>query len=43
MYNFTAKYQNLELCDYEMKHFITEFNAQMIVLMQDKRNKPVIC
>ena len=43
MYNLTAKYRILELCDCEMKHFITEFNAQMIVLMQYKRNKLVIC
>ena len=30
MYNLTAKYRILELCDCEVKHFITEFNAQMI-------------
>ena len=42
MYNLTAKYRILELCDCEMKNFITEFNVQMIVLMQCKRNKLVI-
>ena len=43
MYNLTAKYRILELYDYEMKNFITEFNVQMIVLMQCKRNKLLIC
>ena len=44
MYNLTAKYRILELCDCEMKNFITEFNnIQMIVLMQYKRNKLAIC
>ena len=43
MFNLTAKYRILELFDCEMKHFITEFNVQMIVLMQYKRNKLVIC
>ena len=42
MYNLTAKYRILELCDCEMKKFITEFNVQMIVLMQYKRSKLVI-
>ena len=36
-----AKYRILELCDCEMKNFITEFN--MVVLMQYKRNKLAIC
>ena len=43
MYNLTAEYRILELFDCEMKHLITEFNVQMIVLMQYKRNKLVIC
>ena len=38
-----AKYRSLELCDCEMKNFNTELNVQMIVLMQYKRNKLVIC
>ena len=37
MYNLTAKYRILELCDWEMKNFITEFSIQMIVLMQYKK------
>ena len=43
MYNLTPKYRTLELCDCEMKNVVTEFNVQMIVLMQYKRNKFVIC
>ena len=43
MYNLTAKYRILKLFDCEMKHFITEFNVRMTVLMQYKRNKLVIC
>ena len=43
MYSLTAKYRILELCDCEMKNSISEFNVQMIVLMQYKRNKLVIC
>ena len=43
MYNLREKYRILELFDCEMKHFITEFNVQMIILMQNKRNKLVIC
>ena len=42
MYNLTAKYRILELCDCEMKNFMM-FNVQMIVLMQYKRNKLAIC
>ena len=36
MYNLTAKYRIFELCDCEMKNFITEFNVQMIVLCNVK-------
>ena len=44
MYNLTAKYRILELCDCEMNNFITEFNnVEMIVLMQNKRNELAIC
>ena len=37
MYNLTAKYRILELSDWEMKNFITEFSIPMIVLMQYKK------